>query len=92
MARVEQFDPYIEVQHPGLDAGERDLDQANPTWGYLGYSSGSTCFRLWGHNLKLQASYEVRNELKRCLAGQSGGGCTGFIKNNLFLLQGTVGF
>jgi hypothetical protein len=93
VARVERFDPYVEVTQPGHDAGERDLDQSNPTWGYLGYVFGLNVFPLsWGHNLKVQASYEIRNELKRCLVGQSGSGCTGYINNNLFLLQGTVGF
>jgi len=93
IARVERLDPYVEVTQPGADAGERDLDQSNPTWGYMGYVFGLNLFPLsWGHGLKLQGSYEIRNELKRCLQGQSGSGCTGYINNNLFLLQGTVGF
>lgn len=93
VGRVQRFDPYVEVTEPGADAGERELDQSNPTWGYMGYVVGLNVFPLsWGHNFKVQASYEIRNETKRCLAGQSGKGCTGFINNNLFLLQGTVGF
>lgn len=93
VGRVQRFDPYVEVKKPGADAGERELDQSNPTWGYMGYQVGLNVFPLdWGHNLKVQASYEIRNELKKCLAGQAGNACTGFINNNLFLLQGTVGF
>ncbi len=93
MGRVQRFDPYVEVTAPGADAGERELDQSNPTWGYMGYVVGLNVFPLsWGHNFKVQASYEIRNETKRCLTGQSGKACTGFIGNNLFLLQGTVGF
>lgn len=90
--RVQALDPNIDVQTPANDAGARDLDQSNPTWGYLGFVAGVNYFPLATHNLKLQASYELRNETKRCLEGQSGDGCTGFINNNLLVVQATAGF
>ncbi len=89
--RFERFDPN-ETTRPSNDSGERDLDQSNPTWGYMGFVFGLNAFADRGHNLKLQTSYEVRNETTRCLVGQTGAGCTGYIKNNLFLLQATAAF
>jgi hypothetical protein len=91
--RVERFDPDIEVTTPGADSGSRDLTQANPTWGYVGIIGGLSVFLFErGHDLKLQTSYEIRDETKRCLEGQTGNACTGYIHDNLFLLQATVGF
>ncbi len=90
--RVQYLDPNVDVETPANDAGARDLDQSNPTWGYLGVIAGINYFPLAHHNLKLQASYELRNETKRCLEGQSGDGCTGFINNNLLVVQATAGF
>jgi hypothetical protein len=90
--RVQRFDPDKEVPNPGGDSGARDLDQSNPTWGYLGLTFGLNGYADRGHHLKMQASYEMRNETKRCLQGQSGDTCTGFIKNNLLLLQATAAF
>jgi hypothetical protein len=92
VARVHYIDPNIGVKNPANDNGARDLDQSNPTRGYRGYVFGLNLFVDRGHKLKLQASYEIRNETKRCLEGQSGNGCTGFIKNDIFTLQGTAAF
>lgn len=91
-ARVEAFDPNKEVPHPGIGAGLRDLDQATPQWGYRGYLLGVNVFPTKVHEVKLQASYEIRNETKKCLDGQSGAACTGYIRNNLFVAQATVAF
>lgn len=92
VGRFERFDPFVETKTPGHDAGERDLDQSNPTWGYQGYVFGVNVFPTKVHDVKLQASYEIRNETKKCLQGESGAGCTGFIRNNLFVAQATVAF
>jgi hypothetical protein len=92
VGRVEYIDPNIGVETPQNDAGERDLDQSNPTWGYMGFVVGGNLFWDRAHDLKLQASYEIRNETKRCLAGQTGAACTGAIANNLFVAQVTAGF
>lgn len=92
VGRVHYIDPNIGVEKPANDNGARDLDQSNPTWGYTGYVVGLNLFLDRGHDLKVQASYEIRNETKRCLEGQSGDGCTGFIKNDIFQLQATAAF
>jgi hypothetical protein len=92
VARVEFFDPNTDVLHPTNDSGARDLDQSNPTWGYLGYVFGVNYFLNHKHTLKAQASYEIRNETKQCLLGQNAPNCTGYISNNLFVAQITAGF
>lgn len=91
-ARVHRFDPNKQIKQPNADPGARDLDQSNPLWGYQGYTLGVNVFPRASHELKLQASYELRNETKRCMAGQTGSGCTGYIKNDLFVLQATLAF
>lgn len=90
--RVQRFDPDKEVTQPAKDVGARDLEQSDPTWGYLGLTFGLNGYADRGHHLKMQASYEIRNETKRCLEGQSGDACSGFIKNNLLLFQATAAF
>jgi len=92
VARVEFFDPNTDVLHPTNDSGARDLDQTNPTWGYMGYVFGANYFLNHKHTLKAQASYEIRNETKQCLLGQTLPNCTGYIANNLFVAQITAGF
>jgi hypothetical protein len=92
VARVEYIDPDIEVKKPTNDSGSRELTGANPTWGYTGYLFGANLFYDYGHRLKLQGNYEIRNENKPCLLGQTGSQCTGAIKNNLFVLQLSGGF
>jgi hypothetical protein len=92
VGRVESFDPALDVTQPTNDSGARDLNQANPTWGYRGFIVGANYFVTGTHYLKAQVSYEVRNETKPCLAGQMEPNCTGFIKNNVFVAQVTAGF
>jgi hypothetical protein len=91
-ARVEYFDPAMDVTQPANDSGARDLNQSNPTWGYRGYILGANYFLRHDHFLKAQVSYEIRNETKPCLAGQVEPNCTGFIKSNVFVAQITAGF
>src|SRR6185437_6474862 len=64
--RVEYFDPAMDVKNPTGDSGARDLNQTNPTWGYIGYVIGANYFLNHKHTLKAQASYEIRNETKQC--------------------------
>ncbi len=92
VGRVEYIDPNIDVKKPTNDNGARDLDQSNPTWGFMGFLFGGNVFLNHEHTFKLQANYEIRNETKPCLAGQSGSKCTGAIANNLFVVQATAGF
>jgi hypothetical protein len=92
VARAEYIDPNITVKQPAPDSGSRELDGANPTWGYVGFVFGGNLFFDRGHDLKVQATYEIRNETKSCLTGQSGAQCTGLIANNLFITQVTAGF
>lgn len=92
VARAEYIDPNIGVKTPVNDNGARDLDQSNPTWGYMGFLFGANYFLNHAHTLKAQLHYEVRNETKRCLAGQVDPSCTGYIKNNLLVAQVTAGF
>jgi hypothetical protein len=92
VGRVEYIDPNVSVKQPASDSGSRELDGANPTWGYLGLVFGGNLFFDRGHDLKVQATYEIRNETKACLAGQSGAQCAGAIANNLFITQITAGF
>ncbi len=92
VARVEFFDPATDVTNPNGDSGSRDLNQSNPTWGYLGYVLGLNYFWNHRHQLKAQVSYEIRDETKPCLLKQMQPNCTGTIANNLFLAQITAGF
>jgi hypothetical protein len=92
VVRVEFFDPATDVTHPNGDSGSRDLNQSNPTWGYLGYVLGVNYFLDHRHTAKAQVSYEIRDETKPCLLGQVEPHCTGTIANNLFVAQITVGF
>jgi hypothetical protein len=91
-ARVQSFDPNVDVKHPTADAGERDLTGSNPTWGYIGYVFGLNYFLNHRHTVKAQASYEIRNETKQCLSADMPPNCHGFIKNDLFVAQITSGF
>jgi hypothetical protein len=92
--RWEYFDPAMDVQHPNNDPGSRDLTGTNPTWGYMGFVLGLNYFLNHKHTVKAQVSYEIRNETKQCLQGQSlaMNNCTGYIANNLFVAQITTGF
>jgi hypothetical protein len=92
VGRVQRFDPVTQEKHPLPDPGARDLDQSNPTFGYLGFGGGVNVFPFGAHEVKIQASYEVRNETKRCLSGQTGGICTGRYKNDIAIVQATAGF
>ena len=92
VVRVEYFDPAVDVKLPNGDSGSRDLNQSNPTWGYLGYIVGVNYFLNHRHTLKAQVSYEIRDETKPCLIGQMQPNCTGTIANNLFVAQITAGF
>jgi hypothetical protein len=87
VGRVEFIDPDTEVKKPTNDSGARELTGANPTWGYTGILFGANIFHDYGHRLKLQTNYEIRNETKPCLEGQTGSQCTGAVKNNLFVTQ-----
>jgi hypothetical protein len=95
--RAQAFDPNQQVSAPQSDVLSRELDTPNATWGFWGFTFGLNLFPLpdMGDNLKLQASYELRNEQKPCLADVPcgpQGQATGHIANNLFLLQATGGF
>lgn len=90
IGRVQAFDPAIDVKQPNI--GSLDLAGSNPTWGYMGYVFGLNYFLNHRHTLKAQVSYEIRNETKRCLQGQTDPNCTGYIANNLLVAQITAGF
>jgi hypothetical protein len=92
VGRVNYIDPNIDVKQPTNDSGARDLDASNPQWGYMGFLVGLNYYLFHTHFLKAQASYEIRNETKRCLLGQMDPNCTGYINNNLFVAQITAGF
>lgn len=94
VARFQTFDPFTQTKHPpNADPSERDLDSTgNPSWGYRGFVGGVNVFPNERNDVVFQASYEVRNETKPCLVGQSGATCTGTIKNNLFVAQATFAF
>jgi hypothetical protein len=92
VARAEYLDPNLDVKTPANDSGARDLDASNPTWGFMGFVFGANYFLNHTHTLKAQLSYEIRNETKRCLEGQTPPGCTGYIANNLLVAQVTAGF
>jgi hypothetical protein len=94
--RFQRFDPNQEESEPG--PGD-DLTASNPVQGFQGLGFGLNWFAHRGHGAKIQAYYELRNELKKCLAGQRkpdlsppDAGCTGFVKNNVFFLQATASF
>ncbi|APR74776.1 Phosphate-specific outer membrane porin OprP [Minicystis rosea] len=92
VARAEYLDPNMDVKTPANDNGARDLDASNPTWGFMGFQFGANYYLFHTHQLKAQVVYELRNETKRCLEGQMGSDCTGYISNNLFIAQITAGF
>ena len=94
VARFQTFDPFKQTKNPpNADPSERDLDSTgNPSWGYRGFGFGVNVFPEGRNNVVFQANYEVRNETKPCLTGQSGPTCTGTIKNNLFVAQATLAF
>lgn len=92
--RFQQFDPNQETKEPG---GGDDLTISNPTQGFRGLGFGLNWYAHRGHGAKVQTFYELRNELKQCLAGQrtaegSTAACTGFVKNDVFILQATASF
>jgi hypothetical protein len=90
VARVESFDPAMDVTQPNL--GSFDLTASNPTQGYMGYIFGLNYFLNHKHTAKAQVSYEIRNELKQCLVGETLPNCHGYVANNLFVAQLTAGF
>lgn len=90
VARVEYFDPNIDVKVPNL--GDMDLTGSNPTWGYMGYVLGLNYFLNHKHTAKAQLSYEIRNETKKCLQSDMQPNCHGYIANNLLVAQVTAGF
>lgn len=96
VARLQQLDPNLEVKDP---PGRDDLTTANPSQGFRGLGVGINWFIRGNHLAKLQAFYEFRSELKKCLPGQRKAdqaspeaACTGFVKNDLLTLQATAAF
>lgn len=94
--RFQRFDPNQEESEPSK--GD-DLTSSNPAQGFQGLGFGLNWFAHRGHGAKMQAYYELRNELKKCMSGQRSNelsppdaGCTGFVKNNVFFLQATASF
>lgn len=98
VARHQSLDPNTHVSQPD----SFDLTATNPTQGYQTIELGVNWF-LGGlrpkapragaaHNAKIQATYEIRNETKKCMAGQTEPGCTGYINNNVLIVQATGGF
>jgi hypothetical protein len=96
VARFQQLDPDVEVKYP---TARDDLGTANPSQGFRGLGFGLNWFLRGTHFAKLQAFYEFRSELKKCLTGQRQetqanpeANCTGFVKNDVFTLQATGAF
>jgi hypothetical protein len=89
VGRFQRFDPNKQAK---TVAPHDDLNSANPTQGFQGVGFGLNWFARRSHAAKVQASYELRSELKKCLDGQKEPNCTGFVKNDLFVLQATVAF
>jgi hypothetical protein len=91
-ARVEFFDPYTQITAP--DPGAVQLSATHPEQGYMGYLFGLNYFLNHKHTLKAQVSYEIRDQTKQCLQGQSlaKNDCTGYYADNLFITQITAGF
>lgn len=87
--RFQQLDPNRDVSNP---TGRDDLTSSNPTQGFRGIGFGVNWFPLRTHGAKVQAAYELRNELKKCLQAQSEPNCTGFVKNDLLVIQATLAF
>jgi len=94
--RFQRLDPSREQKEFPL--GD-DLTASNPVQGFQGIGFGLNWFAQRNHNTKVQAYYELRNELKKCAPGErkpelspSDAGCTGFVKNDVFLLQATAAF
>ena len=83
-ARVEYIDPDIDVKKPANDSGARELDGANPTWGYIGFLFGRNLF--WT-TATPQAPGELRDPQRdqALPRGADRRKCTGAIKNNLFV-------
>jgi hypothetical protein len=93
VGRVEYFDPYIDIKQP--DGTAIQLSAKNPEQGYQGYVVGLNYFLNHKHTTKVQMSYEIRDQTKECLQGQtvnSKAGCTGYYADNLFVAQITAGF
>jgi hypothetical protein len=92
VARVQFFDPYTQQTAP--EAGTTQLSQTNPEQGYMGYVFGLNYFLNHKHTLKVQASYEIRDQTKQCLQGETlaKNNCTGYFADNLFVAQITAGF
>jgi len=90
--RMEQFDPAIEVTQP--DGTAIQLSATHPEQGYMGYLFGLNYFLTHRHTAKVQVSYEIRDQTKQCLQGQSlaMNNCTGYYADNLFIAQITAGF
>jgi hypothetical protein len=96
VGRVQQLDPNREVKYP---TPRDDLTTTNPSQGFRGYGVGLNWYLRGTHFAKLQAFYEFRNELKKCLTGQiqvgaadPEAGCTGFVKNDVLTIQATAAF
>jgi|GEM_PF-3392777 len=98
VARHQFIDPNTKVAQPdGFD-----IDATNPTQGFRSFEFGVSWYIAGlrpdaprqgaAHNAKIQASYEFRNETKKCMAGQVEPYCTGYINNNVFLVTATGGF
>lgn len=98
VARHQYIDPNTKVENPD----GYDIDATNPTQGFRSFEFGLNWFidglradylhPGGAHNAKVQISYEIRNEVKECMTGQEQPNCTGFIKNNVLLVQATGGF
>lgn len=96
IARFHQLDPNKEVKEP---PPRDNLALSNPVQGFQGIGFGLNWFAERSHAGKLQAYYEIRNELKKCLQGQRNAqaaapeaACTGYVKNDVFMLQATASF
>jgi hypothetical protein len=92
IARVESFDPWKEVTQP--DGGAVQLSATNPEQGYMGYVFGLNYFLNHRHNAKVQVTYEIRDQTKQCLMGETLAmhNCNGYYSDNLFIAQITAGF
>ena len=94
--RFQRFDPNREQSEP--PKGD-DLTSSNPVQGFQGLGFGLNWFAHRGHGAKIQAYYELRNELKKCMSGQRNAelsppdrDCTGFVKNDVLFIQATASF
>jgi hypothetical protein len=89
VGRFQQLDPDTNTKSP---PPRDDLTASNPVQGFRGIGFGLNWFARRNHTAKVQVSYELRSELKKCLAGQAEPNCTGFVKNDLLIVQATVAF